>query len=78
MLGSRFYVFCILLFNANLSTFTSDGLSLNFTLLPQILLDNGYDTHMVGKWHVKSCVKYCIRYTMNMVVIMTARILQMV
>ena len=28
------------------------GLPLNFTLMPQILKDNGYETHAVGKWYI--------------------------
>ena len=30
----------------------SFGVPLNNTMLPKILLQNGYDTHMVGKWHL--------------------------
>eukprot|EP01083_Nonionella_stella_P179847 639653_1 len=28
------------------------GVPLNNTMLPKILYNNGYDTHMVGKWHL--------------------------
>ena len=36
---------------------TPTGLTLNQTLLPEALKSYGYDTHLVGKWHLGHCNK---------------------
>ena len=36
---------------------TPTGLTLNRTLLPEALRTLGYDTHLVGKWHLGHCNK---------------------
>ena len=33
------------------------GLTLNATLLPDMLKRNGYRTHLIGKWHLGYCNK---------------------
>ena len=33
------------------------GLTLNRTLIPELLKRNGYRTHLVGKWHLGHCNK---------------------
>ena len=45
--------------NSNLQKFLLDptGLTLNVTVLPEVLKRNGYRTHLIGKWHLGHCNK---------------------
>ena len=41
----------------NISSTDPTGLTLNVTLLPEVLKRNGYRTHLIGKWHLGHCNK---------------------
>ena len=45
--------------NSNIQKFLLDptGLTLNVTVLPEVLKRNGYRTHLIGKWHLGHCNK---------------------